>query len=118
MIGIRGGKLYIGEDAIVFWGDKYTPNTGLYDTVTGSYDNSAAVSFILYQSDGTTAVSGGSGSCTYVTDTQGCYEGVLEDGVTLTANTTYVLQVLATGSSDRIGRRRVSYIAQYHGADE
>lgn len=117
MPGIRGGKLYINEDAIVYWGDRDTPGSGLYDNSTRSFVNDAAVTFTLYQSDGTTAVSGGSGTCTYVTGSNGCYEGVLEDGVTLTSGTTYILEILATASSDRIGRRRITYTAAYHGAE-
>jgi hypothetical protein len=117
MSGIRGGKLYIGEDAIVYWGDRDDPGTGLYDNNLRSFVNDATVAFTLYQSDGTTAVSGGAGTCSYVTGSQGCYEGVLEDGVTLVSGTTYVLEILATGSGDRIGRRRIQYTAQYHAAD-
>lgn len=117
MAHIRGGSLYIGQDNLVEWGDVDEQGTGLYDNNLESYDNSATVAFTLYQSDGTTAVSNGSGTCSYITGSQGCYRGTLEDGVSLTSGTTYVLEVLATGSGDRIGRVRISYVAKYRGSD-
>jgi len=116
-MAIRGGNLYIGQDNLVEWGSVDEQGTGLYDNNLGSFDNSATVTFTLYQSDGTSAVSGGSGTCSYITGSQGCYRGTLEDGVSLTSGTTYILEVLATGSGDRIGRRRISYVARYMGAD-
>lgn len=115
--GIRGGELFIGEDNVVYWGDRDTPNSGLYDTVLGSFVNDATMTFTLKDS-GNLAVSGASGvSMTYVTGTQGVYEGVLEDGVSLTENSTYYLEITATASGDRIGFRRIAYKATYHGAD-
>lgn len=117
-MALRGGSLFIGQDNLVEWGDvDRDPTDGLYDNNTNSYDNSATVTFQLYQSDGTTAVSGGSGTCSYITGSQGCYRGTLEDGVSLTSGTTYILEILATGSGDRIGRRRISYVARYQGSD-
>ena len=120
-IGLRGGNLYIGEDLLVEWGDTDVPGSGLYDNNLGSFVNDATVTFQLYQSDGTTAVTNASGTCSYVTGSQGCYRGTLEDGtsptITLTSGTTYILQVIATCSGDRIGRRRISYVARYHGSD-
>jgi hypothetical protein len=115
MPGLRGGQLYISEDNIVFWGDRDVPESGLYDNSQRCFVNDATVTFQLKNSAGT-AVSGGSGTCTYVTGSQGCYEGVLEDGVSLTENAVYYLEVTATGSSDRIGFRRMQYAAIYHGA--
>ncbi len=53
---------------------------------------------------------------TYVTGTQGCYRGTLEDGVSLTENGTYYLEITASASGDRVGFRRLQFIAQYHGA--
>lgn len=113
---IRGGNLYISEDNIVYWGDRDTPGSGLYDNNLRSYVNDATVTFLVKDSAGAT-VSNSSGTCTYVTGTQGCYEGVLEDNASLTENSTYYLQITATASSDRIGFRRIQYTARYHGAD-
>lgn len=113
---LRGGNLYIGEDNIVYWGDRDTPNSGLYDNNLRSFVNDATVTFLLKDTGGST-VSGSTGTCSYVTGTQGVYEGVLEDGVSLTEGATYYLQITATASGDRIGFRRLQYTAKYHGAD-
>jgi hypothetical protein len=115
--GIRGGNLYIGEDNIVYWGDPKIPGSGLYDNNLGSFVNNASMSFTLKNSAGS-AVSGASSiSMTYISGTEGCYYGILEDGVSLTDGSTYYLEITATGSSDRVGFRRIEYKARYHGAD-
>lgn len=115
--GIRGGNLYIGEDNVVFWGDPDTLKDGLYDRVSGAFINDATMTFTLKNSAGS-AVSGASAvSMTYVSGTNGVYEGVLEDGVSLTDGSTYYLEVTATCSNDRIGFRRITYVAKYHGSD-
>ena len=116
MPGVRGGKLYIGQDNVVYWGDRNIKDSGLYDTVTETFVNNATVTFVLKDSS-SGLVTGGSGSCTYVTNTKGVYEGVLEDGVALTAGATYYLEITATASSDRMGFRRIQYEAEYRGAD-
>jgi len=116
-MSIRGGNLYVGEDALVEWGDPENPGSGLYDRNTGSFVNDATVTFQLYAADGSTAITNGSGTCAYVSGTLGCYRGVLEDNASITSGTEYVLEVLATASSDRIGRRRIPYTAKYHGSD-
>lgn len=114
--GLRSGKLYIGEDNLIFWGDPDDGSGGLFDRNTRQYINDATVAFALKNSAGST-VSGGTGGMTYVTGSNGCYTGVLEDGVALTEGSTYYLEVTATASSDRIGFRRIAYIATYHGSD-
>lgn len=117
MSGIRGGRLYIGQDNVVYWGDRNIKDSGLYDTVTETFVNDATMAFTLKDSAGS-AVSGASSvSMSYVTGTRGVYEGVLEDVVSLTAGSTYYLEVTATGSSDRIGFRRIAYEAEYRGSD-
>jgi hypothetical protein len=115
--GIRGGRLYIGQDNVVFAGNRFEKDSGVYDTVTETFINDATVTFTLKDSAGS-AVSGASSiSMSYVTGTRGVYEGVLEDGVSLTAGSTYYLEITATGSSDRVGFRRIAYEAEYRGAD-
>lgn len=114
--GIRGGKLYISQDNVVYAGDRRNPNSGVYDTSSETFLNSATVAFALKDTAGST-VSGASGSCTYVTGTKGVYEGVLEDGVALTEGSTYYLEITVTGSGDRVGFRRIEYEAEYKGAD-
>lgn len=117
MAGIRGGELYIGEDSLVYWGDPDDRTSGLYDRNLGAYVNDATMTFTLKNSAGT-AVSGASAiSMSYISGTEGCYSGVLEDGVSLTENSTYYLEITATGSGDRIGFRRLTFVAKYHGAE-
>ena len=117
MSGILGGHLYIGEDNIVFWGDRHIPNSGLYDNNLEQFVNNATVTFTLKDSSNV-AVSLANGiSMSYVTGSKGVYEGTLEDGVALTENATYYLEITATASGDRVGFRRITYQAIYHGSD-
>jgi hypothetical protein len=114
--GIQGGKLYIGEDNIVFWGDRHVPNSGLYDNNLEQFVNNATLTFTLKDSNNTPVSGATSVSMTYVTGSKGVYEGTLEDGTSLTENATYYLEITATASGDRIGFRRIAFIAVYHGA--
>lgn len=114
--GIQGGQLFIGQDNTVFWGDRAIPNSGLYDNNLEQFVNNATVTFTLKDSAGS-AVSGATAvSMSYVTGTKGVYEGTLEDGVSLTENSTYYLEITATASGDRVGFRRISFQALYRGA--
>lgn len=115
--GIRGGKLYIGQDNVVYAGNRQHKDSGVYDTITETFVNDASAAFTLKDSVGV-AVSGASAvSMSYVTGTKGVYEGVLEDGVSLTDGATYYLEITVTASSDRVGFRRIQYEAEYRGAD-
>lgn len=116
MPGIAGGKLYIGEDLIVFWGDRHKPNSGLYDENLEQFINDATVAFTLRDASLVAVTGATSISMSYVTGTKGVYEGTLEDGVSLTENATYYLDITATASGDRVGFRRIQYTAVYHGA--
>lgn len=113
---VTGGHLYIGEDNLVYWGDVDTPGSGLYDAYLGCFVNDATVTFTLKDSSNSTVSGASSVSMSYITGSRGCYAGVLEDGVSLTENATYYLEITATGSGDRIGFRRLAYTAIYHGA--
>jgi hypothetical protein len=114
--GIQAGKLYIGQDNIVFWGDRHIPNSGLYDQNIEQFVNDATVTFVLKDSSNS-PVSGANGvTMSYVTGTKGVYEGILEDGVSLTENAVYYLEISAVASGDRVGLRRIQYTAVYHGA--
>lgn len=116
-MGIRGGNLYIGQDNVVFWGDRNLKDSGLYDTVSETFVNDATMTFTLKDSANAAVTLATSISMSYVTGTRGVYEGVLEDGVSLTSGSTYYLEITATGSSDRIGFRRIEYEAEYRGSD-
>lgn len=116
MSTIQGGNLYIGQDNIVFWGDRHKPNSGLYDNNLEQFINNATLTFTLKDSSNV-AVSGASTvSMAYVTGTKGVYEGVMEDGVSLTENSVYYLEITATASGDRVGLRRIQFVATYQGA--
>lgn len=117
IFGIAGGILAIGGDNTVFWGDPNTHGSGLYDPTTGAFVNDATLTFTLKDSAGSAVNGASSVSMTYVSGTNGCYRGTMEDNVSLTENATYYLEGTATASSDRIGFRRKSYKAQYRGAD-
>ena len=110
-----GGYLYIGEDNLVYWGDPNVPNSGLYDSYTGAFINDATVTFTLKDSGGSAVSGATSVSMDYISGTRGCYIGVLEDGVSLTADATYYLEITATASGDRVGFRRLTYTATSHG---
>lgn len=116
MSEISGGHLYIGQDNMVFWGDRNVPKSGLYDNNLEKFINDATVTFTLKDSAGSTVSGASAQSMTYVTGTKGVYEGTLEDGVSLTENSVYYLEITATASGDRVGFRRLSYIAVYRGA--
>jgi len=113
---IAAGRLYISQDNVVFWGDRNIPDSGLYDASLGQFIGDATVVFTLKNSAGS-AVSGASAvSMSYISGTKGVYEGILEDGVSLTENATYYLEITATASGDRVGFRRLSFQALYRGA--
>ena len=114
--GIQGGQLFIGQDNIVFWGDRAIPNSGLYDNNLEQFVNNATVTFTLKDSSNSTVSGASTISMSYVTGTKGVYEGVLEDGVSLTENSTYYLEITATASGDRVGFRRLTFQALYRGA--
>lgn len=116
MAGIRGGKLYIGEHSIVFWGEPEDPASGLFDNSSKTFINGATVTYALKNSAGST-VAGGTGTCSYIEGSQGCYEGFLDDSLSLTENSTYYLEVTATSTGGTVGFRRIPYVATYHGAD-
>jgi len=113
--GIQGGQLYIGEDLLVEWGNPAVGGSGLYDNNIGSFVNDATVTW-AWKDSANSAVSGGTGTASYIAGSQGCYRGVSEDGVSFTSGSTYYLEVTATGSGDRIGFRRIQYIAKHHGS--
>lgn len=117
MSGLRGGELFIGADLLVEYGSVDVPGSGLFDNNLRAFDNTATITFDLKDS-ANTSVSGAAGSCSYLTGSQGCYRGVLEDAATatLTRGSTYDLVLTVAGSNDRVDVRRISYIAKYRGA--
>lgn len=114
MPGISGGRLYIGEDLLVFWGHEDDPGSGLYDRALKKYENSATVTYQLKDAAESVVASG---SLSYVDNSRGYYQGVIEEDVLDAADEGQVfhLEITATASGDRVGFRRIDYIAEYHG---
>lgn len=104
----------MGEDLVLFCGDREEAKSGLYDTTTGAFVNGATVTAALKDS-ANQAVTGSATTLTYVTGTEGCYEGIMEDVVVLTENATYYLEITATAATDRVAFRRITFKAIYHG---
>lgn len=105
MQGLRDNKLYKGEDNPVVW-------LGL--THKGSFINNATVAWVLKDENEATVTSG---SCTNISGSDGDYEGNIEEDIALVIDDDYHLEVTATASGDRIGFRRITYKAQYHGSN-
>jgi hypothetical protein len=88
---------------------------GLKDKTTGSYVNSATVTFTLKNS-ANAAVSGATAvAMTYVVASNGKYQGTLPNTVSLTEGAKYWLEITAT-SSTLVGFRRIECYATYRGA--
>lgn len=106
--------LFIGEDMTL-------TATGLSVTVQGvtSYLNSATVTYAVTDAAGT-AVSGGTGTLSYVSASDGNYEGTIESTVLTAANftegRTYLVDITISQSSYNSFRRLVCRAA-YRGGD-
>lgn len=89
--------LYIGETMSPTW-DGLTGTNTLGAT---GYLNAATVTFVLYESDRTTAVAGGDGTLSYVTASDGDYRGTLASTATaaLTPGAVYWLKYVAVNGS-------------------
>ena len=106
--------LYIGEDHTLRW-------DGASKTVAGvtTYLNSATVTYAITDAAGT-AVSGGTGTLSYVAASDGDYEGTIESSVVTAANfaegRTYFVNVTLSESTFNGYRRLVCRVA-YRGED-
>ena len=104
--------LYIGEDLTVTW-------TGASVTVNGttSYLNSATVTYAITDAAGT-AVSGGTGTLSYIAASNGNYEGTIESTVLTASNftvgRTYLLDITLVQSGYN-GFRRLECRAAIRG---
>lgn len=120
------GTLYIEEDNLIRW-------TGLYDKAAmvaagrkrpaaADFINDATITWIIraaaadgsYDSAGAQVSSGG-GTMSYVDDSNGDYYGTIEDGAALTNGSTYWLVASMSASGDRVGSRKLKFIAGLHG---
>lgn len=96
--------LYVSSDTPIRW-DAMTLGEG------GAFVNDATVTWALKDAAGA-AVSGATGTMSYVALSNGRYDGVLESTVTLIVGATYYLEVTAV-SGGANGFRRVECVAQY-----
>ena len=106
--------LFLNEDMTVTW-------SGATATVNGTttYLNSATVTYSITDAAGT-AVSGGTGTLSYVSASNGNYEGTIESSVLTTANftegRTYLVDITLSQSGYN-GFRRLVCRAAYRGED-
>ncbi len=72
------------------------------NTATDVYITDATVNATLYESDGTTEVSGETWPIvlSYVANTNGRYEGTIEDTVSLVSNVRYRLKIIVDGGTN------------------
>lgn len=98
-------KLYVSADNNI----KYL---GAMDDVTESYINTATVTFEVKNSAGT-VITGGTGTCSYVTSSNGNYVGVLDAAAEIVDGTTYYLEVTATASGGYNDFRRQQCVGAY-----
>lgn len=110
-----GNKLYVGVDGTVYMGDKYTPGSGLYNNVTGNYENSATITFTLKDSSLVNVTGAVAIAMTLVSGSNGCYEGTLESTVTITSGSTYHNEITSTVGTT-VDLRRITYTAEHRGA--
>lgn len=122
------GRLTIDEDNLIRW-------EGLYDRVAmiqagrqvpaaADYINDATITWVIRAaaSDGSydaagALVSNGGGTMDYVTDSNGDYYGTIEDNASLTNGSTYWVVVSMSASDDRVGSRKMRFVAGLHGSN-
>lgn len=92
--------------------DNIVTVSGLFDVVTSSFLNDATVAGAILNSAGSTVATF---SLSYISGTNGNYRGTITAAVsaTLTAGTTYTLQVTATSTSGVVLVDRDSHVANY-----
>ena len=82
----------------------------LTNTSSAAYINGATVSFVLVDSNGNTVVS--TTPMSFVSGSNGRYEGTIPHSTTLTLNAKYAIQITATSSGLTL-YRQLSCIAKY-----
>lgn len=114
------GRLYVDEDNAIWLRDLYDR---LANDGSGAYINDATVTWVIraaasngdYDPSGS-LVSNGGGTMTYKPGSNGDYYGAIEDDAALTAGTAYWVVATITASGDRVGVRKVKYVAAHHGS--
>lgn len=98
-------RLYIGEDNIIQW-------AGLHALDATTYINDALVTWSLFHEDDLDEPIA-LGTLTYVEDSNGTYQGVINEDVELIEDATYYVNVTAE-SDEMNGYRRLKCTAEYH----
>lgn len=82
---------------------------------TGEFVNNATLTWTLKDTDDTTTISGGTGSITYVTDSDGTYIGSIPAAVTtlLTYGNIYYLRIAGSVSGTAQDLERIAIPAVY-----
>lgn len=93
---------------------------GLSDPVTGAYVNNASVTATMYEADGVTEVQGVTWPLTvsYVSSSNGNYNGVLDDSRVLVEGNLYWIEVEADAGNDLIKTWRWRDVARYGTPDD
>ena len=109
--------------AIYLTSDNRMKVTGLHDPAYASthasyYVNDATVTATLYQSDGTTAVSGATSiTLSYLTSTDGNYAGSWPSTVTIVDQSTYYVNITISRSGQDTLIRKQCKAQYYEGCD-
>lgn len=114
------GRLCVGEDNAIRL-------RGLYDRLansgSGAYVNDATITWVARAAaaDGSFDASGAlvtnaGGTMTYKTGSNGDYYGTIEDDAAFTAGSVYWIVASISASDDRVGSRKVRYVAGHHGS--
>lgn len=101
--------IYVASDTLIEW-DKAAKASD------GTYLNAATVSYQLTDLAGNN-ISGASGSMSYVTASDGRYQGVLDSTVSLTDGQEYWILITLTSAGGIGSARKVRCVARYAGEE-
>lgn len=108
--GVNAGPLYVGADNLIEYG---TADKPLRRSDTGALVTDATVTFALKTLAGVT-VTNGTGTCSYVSGSEGKYQGTLGANASLSDLTEYDLEITAaSGTLDDF--RKIRVLAMYRG---
>jgi hypothetical protein len=91
--------------------------TGVKNGITGDIDDGATLTITLYESDGTTPVTGQTWPAPMFNETGGTYVATLEEGLVLSLNHIYVAIVDGVGSAGEIMHIEQKAKAKIRGSD-
>lgn len=118
----------IGEDGLITWDglfDRYAMKAaGRSVPSAADFINDATVTWVFRAAaaDGSfdaagALVSNAGGTMAYVTGSNGCYIGTIEDNAAFTNGATYWAIASFTATGDKVGERKIRYVAGYHGSN-